>query len=319
VIDVDYRGCGVLVTGGSGVIGQELLESLCASGARVMCCDLEPRPSWLDPDVTYIEGDATELMVERVRAFEPEYCFHLAATFERTSETEGFWADNYHHNVLLSHHVATVARHAPSMRRLIFASSYLIYDPALYMFDEPQEEPAQLPETAPVRPRNLCGSAKLMHEEELGFLELFPTTPFTSVSARIFRVYGRGSNDVVSRWVRSLVAAPSVPLSVYRAAGLFDYIYAGDVAEGLLRLGASDATGVVNLGSGRARRVSELLEILAERFPAARWKEQSADIAFEAHQANLVRLEQITGWRPRTALEQGVGILVDHELELANA
>jgi carbamoyl-phosphate synthase large subunit len=192
-----YRDRGVLVTGGAGVIGRELLDSLLAEGARVICCDLNPRPDWLDPAVSYLEGDASELDAEQVRDLDPEFCFHLAATFERTTETEGFWAENFHHNVRLSHHVATLARELPSIRRYVFASSYLVYDPALYLFDEPRSAPSALTEAAPLRPRNLCGSAKLMHEHELEFLGQFPATPFNSVSARIFRVYGRGSGDVV--------------------------------------------------------------------------------------------------------------------------
>jgi len=315
----DYRDRAVLVTGGAGVIGRELLESLHAQGARVMCCDLEPRPDWAADDVTYVEGDAVELTPEQVAEFAPEYCFHLAATFERTEETEGFWDENYHHNVLLSHHVATLMRDVPSMRRLVFASSYLIYDPALYLFDEARAAPNLLRETDPVRPRNLCGGAKLMHEKELEFLSLFPGTPFTSVSARIFRVYGRGSKDVVSRWVRSLLAEPETPLDVYRPEGFFDYVYAGDVAEGLLRLGASDATGHVNLARGEGRRVSDLLETLAERFPSARWRELPSEIPFEAHQADLSQLERITGWRPSTSLDTGVGILAEHERSCISA
>jgi carbamoyl-phosphate synthase large subunit len=314
-----YRDVGVLVTGAAGVIGRELLEKLLADGARVLCCDLKPRPSWLGDEVDYIEGDANELTDEQVRAIDPEYCFHLAATFERTAETEGFWGENFHHNVTVSHHVATLARSAPSLRRFIFASSYLVYDPALYLFHRPQGAPTLLAETAPLRPRNLCGSAKLMHEQELEFLARFPATPFTSVSARIFRAYGRGSSDVVSRWVRSLIADIDAPLPTFRVEGLFDYVYAGDVAEGLLRLAEGDAVGVVNLGSGTARRVSDLLEILAARFPGAAWLEEPADIPFEAHQADLARLERITGWRPPTSLEDGVGILADHELASARA
>ena len=165
-----------------------------------------------------------------------------------------------------------------------------------------------------MRPRNLCGGAKLMHEEELDFLAQFPGTPYTSVSARIFRVYGRGSKDIVSRWVRSLIEDPSRPLEAFRVEGMFDYVYAGDVAEGLLRLGSGETTGPVNLASGRARRVSELLAILAERFPGATWSEGPSDIPYEAHQADLARLEQLTGWRPRTTLEQGIEILTEHEL-----
>jgi carbamoyl-phosphate synthase large subunit len=300
-----YSGRRVWVTGGAGVIGRELLETLCASEASVLCCDLKPPPCWLAPAVTYVEGDANDLTVERVAEFGPEYCFHLAATFERTTESEGFWAEDFH--------VASIAGGISSMRRMVFASSYLTYDPALYLFPQPQASPVRLSETAAVRPRNLCGGAKLMHEEELDFLGLFASTPFTSVSARIFRSYGRGSQDIVSRWVRGLIAEPDTPLSTYRVEGLFDYVYAGDVADGLLRLGASEATGAVNLGSGHARRVSELLDILTARFPRTRWEQEPADIPFEAHEAELSRLEQLTGWRPSTSLEQGVDILIEHE------
>ncbi|MGI8945399.1 MAG: NAD-dependent epimerase/dehydratase family protein, partial [Thermoleophilaceae bacterium] len=307
-----YRDSGVLVTGGAGVIGRELIESLLAQGARVACCDLKPRPGWLDPAVTYIEGDAAELGAGDLGALEPAYCFHLAATFERTVETPGFWAENFHHNVLVSHRVATLAGELPSLRRLVFASSYLVYDPALYLFEQPPDAPHALSEDTPLRPRNLCGSAKLMHEQELEFLARFPSR-FSSLSARIFRVYGRGSSDVVSRWVRSLRADPDTPLAAFRVEGMFDYVYAGDAAEGLLRLGAGETTGAVNLGSGRARRVSELLEILARRFPGASWAEEPAEIAFEAHQADIARLEQVTGWHPPTSLEQGVDILAEHE------
>jgi carbamoyl-phosphate synthase large subunit len=313
----DYAGKGVLVTGGAGVIGRELVEPLAAHGARVMCADLKARPEWMDSCVEYIQGDANELVAEQLSAFAPEVCFHLAATFERTTETPQFWEENYRHNVQLSHHIATVARDQPSMRRMVFASSYLAYDPVLYLFDTAQSAPSPLKEDDPVRPRNLCGGAKLMHENELTFLQQVPGTPFTSVAARIFRVYGRGSNDIVSRWVRSLIADPVEPLAAYRVEGFFDYVYAGDVAQGLLRLGATDASGAVNLGSGHARRVSELLDVLAARFPGATWTEEDSDIPFEAHQADLARLEQITGWRPPTTLEQGVEILQEYELGIS--
>ena len=301
------------VTGGAGVIGRELVASLSAQGARVLCADLKPRPESFDQGVEYEQGDANELTLERVQQFAPTHVFHLAATFERTEETEGFWEENDRHNVRLSHHIATLARATRSVRRYVFASSYLTYDPALYLYDEPRDQATPLAEGSPVRPRNLCGGAKLMHEEELDFLALFDDTPFTSVSARIFRVYGLGSRDVVSRWVRALIEDPARPLTAFRTEGMFDYVFARDVAEGLLHLGAADITGPVNLASGRARRVSELLEILRDRFPTASWTEEPTEIPFEAHQADLSRLEATIGWRPPTALEDGVDMLIEFE------
>ena len=201
----------------------------------------------------------------------------------------------------------------------MFASSYLVYDPALYLFDEPQAAPDAARRAAPLRPRNLCGSAKLMHEQELEFLALFPGTPFTlGLGADLPRLRPR----LAGRRLALGPLADRRPRGSARGVprrGLVRLRLRRRRRRGLLRLGAGDATGVVNLGSGRARRVSELLDILAARFPGAAWLEEPADIPFEAHEADLARLEQITGWRPPTTLEQGVEILAEHELAAAAA
>ena len=127
-------------------------------------------------------------------------------------------------------------------------------------------EPRLLKENDRVSPRNVCGAAKYYTERELDFLCGHNKPGMRAVSARIFRVYGCGSRDVVSRWVRSAIANETIEL--YNEENRFDYIYAGDVAEGLLQLTLSpSAQGVVNLGSGNARQVSELAAGVGAHFP----------------------------------------------------
>jgi carbamoyl-phosphate synthase large subunit len=302
----------VFVSGGAGVIGCELVPMLVARGATVLVGDLKPRPPGFDPAVGYRQGDLSTMTADELAGFAPDLFVHLAATFERSTESPGFWDENFHHNVALSHHLMTLARDLASLRRVVFASSYLIYEPALYQFAEPRAAATSLREDHPIQPRNLTGMAKLAHEVELRFLAGLPGTRFSSVCARIFRGYGRGSRDVVSRWVRSLLA--DEPIAVFRPEGMFDYVYARDSAEGLIRLAEAEATtGVVNLGTGRAHRVAEVVRALRAHFPAMVARDEPSDIPFEASQADLGALRRAIGWSPSTPLAAGIGEIVAYE------
>ena len=153
--------------------------------------------------------------------------------------------------------------------------------------------------------------AKLAHEVELDFLRHFKNDNFTSVSVRIFRGYGKNSRDVISRWVRDLIHGKKI--FVYRPEGVFDYIYARDSAKGLLKLGLSDYEGVINLGTGRSRRVAELVEILRKHFPNMSSEEVASDIPFEASQADLTELRKTINWVPEEDLETTIPAIIAFE------
>lgn len=303
----------VFISGGAGVIGRELVPLLVAAGHEVWVGDLKPRPAEFGPEVRYRQGDLNAMTAAEWGAMAPQVFIHLAATFERSTETWGFWDENFLHNVRLSHHLMTLARDHAALQRVVFASSYLIYDPKLYQFDHPAAHATALHEEAPILPRNLTGMAKLAHEIELRYLDGFCQQRFSTVCARIFRGFGRGSRDVVSRWVRALLAGE--PITVFRDEGLFDYVYAADTAEGLLRLASSGATGIVNLGTGHAHRVAEVVELLRGHFPGARIERGDSDIAYEASCADTTKLQQLLGWVPHKPLADAVAEIVAYERE----
>jgi carbamoyl-phosphate synthase large subunit len=302
----------VFVSGGSGVIGLEIVPKLLARGAKVIVGDLKSRPSSFEKSVIYRQGDLNTLTEEEFKAFRPDIFIHLAATFERSVESYEFWEENFLHNVQLSHHLMTLAKNTKSLQKVVFASSYLIYDQTLYQFNTRATKAIPLNETDSVLPRNLTGAAKLSHEIELRFLDKFKSEQFTIACARIFRGYGRNSRDVISRWVRDLLVGN--PITVYREEGLFDYIYAVDSAEGLIRLAESKkASGIFNLGSGRARRVSEVVDTLCRYFPGAEVKRCEANIAFEASEADMTKYDSIIGWRPEYSIETAIPEIIEFE------
>lgn len=301
----------VFISGGAGVIGTALVQRLLESGADITVGDLKPRPSDWPSSVQYIQGDLNHITKEELLAIQPEYFFHLAASFERTKETYEYWGDNYHHNVKLSHHLIDCLKESPSLKKVIFASSYLIYHSNLYEFSTEPEEIIRLKENNAIYPRNLTGMAKLMHEVELDFLSDFDECKFETVSARIFRVYGKNSKDIVSRWIRSLLNNEEI--KVYRKEGKFDYIFADDVAEGLLKLAVSNVTGIINLGNDNARKVEDVVNVLKKHFPHMKASEVESDILFEASQADMGRFEKLLNWKPVHQLEDAMPKIIEFE------
>lgn len=195
----------VFVSGGAGVIGTALVNNLIERGCRVFVGDLKRQPKeWLGK-VLYRQGDLNTLTADEVCSFQPDVFFHLAATFERSAESCEFWTENFHHNVALSYHLMTLLKDITSLKKVVYASSYLVYDPSLYLSQTCRNRATKLKESDPVLPRNLVGAAKLYHEMEARFLMQFYGDRFQTVYARIFRGYGCGSRDVISRWVRSLL------------------------------------------------------------------------------------------------------------------
>jgi carbamoyl-phosphate synthase large subunit len=301
----------VFLSGGAGVIGGELIPKLLDRGYTILTGDLKPRPRSLSSEVLYRQGDLNSMTSTELEAFAPEIFIHLAATFERSTETYAFWEENFWHNVRLSHHLMTLAKDLPSLHRITFASSYLIYNPSLYQFTSSRESAVSLSENDPIMPRNLTGMAKLAHELELEFLQRHRSGAFSTVCARIFRGYGRNSRDIISRWVRALLDGEEI--DIYRPEGMFDYVYAKDTAEGLLRLTESTITGIVNLGTGQARRVQEVVDLLRVHFPEMCAQVSASDIAYEASQADMEAFQRATGWLPEYDLESAIPEIIAHE------
>ncbi len=307
----------VFVSGGAGVIGLEMVAKLVERGAEVLVGDLQPRPDSFPRQVRYRRGDLNTMTLGELEAFGPEVFIHLAATFERSAETYEFWDENFWHNTRLSHHLMTLARESKTLKRVVFASSYLIYHPAQYQFPEAQEVPIPLSEGLPISPRNLTGMAKLAHEVELRYLAQFHSEQFTSVCARIYRGYGRGSRDVISRWVRDLIAEKAI--KVYRPEGIFDYVYAVDSAEGLIRLAETESvTGIINLGTGRSERVQQVVDVLGKHFPGMKAEELEANIPYEASQAEMTTFQREVGWLPEYDVERAIPEIIAYERHCAS-
>ena len=308
----------IFVSGGAGVIGKELVKKLCDQEAIIFVGDREEMPSeWKSQTIHYKKGDLNYIR-EELLEFEPEIFIHLAATFERSEESKKFWYENYWDNIQLSHHLMHVLKDCPTLKKVVFASSYLIYNPSLYLCEVPTNalitmistDFGKITEDDTIKPRNLCGFSKLMHEGELEYLSKF--YQFEAISARIFRVYGKGSRDIISRWVRSILNKEVI--TVHNVENSFDYVYAGEVAEALLKIAEFGKSNIYNVGSGRSRKIQDVLNVLHKCFPnkVNEYKVEGQDV-FESSQACISKLENDTGFTSKIPLEIGIPKIIEFE------
>jgi carbamoyl-phosphate synthase large subunit len=303
----------VLVTGGAGVIARELLAVLSRRGADVLSVDRLPLAFAEPTGVRHWIADLALADLSPIADFRPDAIVHLAASFERSVETPDFWPQNWGDNVEATHRMLELACGLRTLRTFVFASSYLVYRTTQYLSAGPAPVGFALAEDADIAPRNLCGAAKLYGEAELRFTDEVLHGGFRTVSARIFRGYGRGSRDVISRWVRA--ALRDEQIEVYHPENRFDYVYSGDVAEGLARMALeSEVTGAVNLATGIARSVNEVVEAIE----AATGRRLNAvtvltDEPYEGSRADIRILRDSLGWTPPTSLEDGISRIVEFE------
>ena len=306
-----------LVTGSAGVIGRQLTTMLMSQGVSVLGIDREVMPDGDWDGLEFVQGDLSEMDLSAIGTFAPDAVFHLAASFERSEESNEYWDIGWRDDVVASHRVIDAAAACDAVKTFIFASSYLVYDPELYLIASSDSDPVSLQEDTPVAPRNLCGAGKYYTERELAYMQATRRPDLRVASARIFRVFGRGSRDVISRWIAAGLDGEGI--SVYNRTNRFDYILADDVAEALLRLGMDDgAEGAYNVGTGTCSPITDVLAILGDLglLDPANETDTGEGAPFEASLANVGRLGDQLGWTPPTSLRDGIELVANYQREL---
>ncbi|MHC4956623.1 MAG: NAD-dependent epimerase/dehydratase family protein [Planctomycetota bacterium] len=144
----------ILVTGGAGQVGTDLIRLLSDRGADVVVYDLAPTPDDLPGGARWIRGDvcnASELY-DCVQAVRPEVIYHFAAILSASGEKmpHRAYAVNQHG----TYHALEAAR-LFGVRQLMFASTIAAFGPGL---------PDPVPNEVSLLPTTMYGVTKVAGE-----------------------------------------------------------------------------------------------------------------------------------------------------------
>jgi len=144
----------ILVTGGAGQVGTDLISQLAGRGADVVVFDLSPEPAGLPAGVRWIRGDVTNApeLFDCVQAIAPEVIYHFAAILSASGERMPHRA--YSVNQHGTHHALESAR-LFGVRQVIFASTIAVFGPGL---------PEPVGNEVPLKPTTMYGVTKVAGE-----------------------------------------------------------------------------------------------------------------------------------------------------------
>jgi UDP-glucose 4-epimerase len=305
-----YSGKRILVTGGAGCIGSNLIKALLKAEPEriVVIDDLSASYEWnlpKDPKVTFIKGSILD--EERMKgafSFKPHYVFHLAAHFANQNSVEHPETD------LLVNALGTLKTleyaNLIGVERFVYASSGC----SVYGSQAPlplREDFVSLHLDTPYQINKLVG------ELYCNYFHDYYGLPVSI--ARYFNVYGPG--EVPGRY-RNVIpnfvwwAMHGLPLPITGSGEeTRDFTFVEDVVDGTLRMGVvEEAVGeAINLASETETRVIDLAnwvnEMTGNRAGVVFRPRRDWDKAAR-RRASIEKAKRILGYEPRTDMKTGL-------------
>lgn len=253
----------VLVTGGAGFIGSELVRQLSERGDCV--CIVDNLVNGRRENLEGVLGENVELVVADVRDASRmesllhgvDLVFHLACLGVRHSIHSP--VENHEVNATATLNLLKAARSA-GVKRFVYVSSSEVYGTARV---------APITEEHPTLPMTVYGASKLAGE---AYTRAFwETYRYPTVVVRPFNAYGPrchhegDSGEVIPKFLLRCLAGK--PMLIFGdGTQTRDFTFVSDTAKGILAAGLADASigQTINLGSGKEISIQVLAETIAQ-------------------------------------------------------
>jgi nucleoside-diphosphate-sugar epimerase len=123
----------MLITGGSGFIGTNLIEKFIQDGHEVVNIDIaEPKKSELFKYWNEVDINCFDILKENIENFRPDYIVHLAAR----TDLDGFSLEDYKTNILGVENLLKISKELKSLKKIIITSSMLVCYGGYYPKDQ---------------------------------------------------------------------------------------------------------------------------------------------------------------------------------------
>ena len=291
----------VLVTGGTGLIGRQVVKILCDAGSSVKVVSLDKIK--VDDRAEHILGDLTSFNLCQELTKNMDFVFHLAGIKGSIDVTKQKPASFFVPLIMFNTNMLEACR-LNKVEKIVYTSSIGAYSSAEVFreSDDPFGPPMDM----------FPGWAKRMAELQIQAYKIqYGLDNFAVV--RPCNVYGPGDNFDP----KNAMVIPSLMHRIYHGedplvvwgdgSAIRDFAYSKDVAEGvILALHHGTKGRYVNLGSGQGYTIRELVETL-NKFISFNYRfDDSKSSGFPKRVMDISLAREMLSYNPTTSLLEGL-------------
>jgi nucleoside-diphosphate-sugar epimerase len=314
----------ILVTGGAGMIGSNLVKRLVSMRHRVSVVDnlWRGRKEYLKHEGNYVidmDKDFHLLDLTRPEALDPlldgvSYVYHLAEIVAGVGYVFCNQGDVFHKNMLINTNVIASVRSRP-LKGYVYVGTACSFpaDKQTGVEAPPLKEADQYPAS----PESAYGWSKLMGEYETFLMEEETDIPVSVLV--LHNVYGTPCDysdergQVIPSLVRKAVRYPEEAFNIWGSGSQGRaFVHVNDVVDALVdTLTRGLGQGVIQIGPDVCTTIREIAELIVSI------SGKSIDIHYDTSKpegdrgrcADYTKAKNILGWQPRTELRDGLSEL----------
>jgi len=292
----------VLITGGTGLIGRQVVKYLCDANANVRIVSLDAVN--VDSRVIHVNGDLADFNLCKEFTQDMDFVFHIAGIKGSIDVTVKKPASFFVPLLMMNTNVLEACR-VNNVKKVVYTSSIGAYGSA-EVFKE-----SEALDTEP--PMDMFpGWAKRVAEMQVQAYRIqYGLVNFAVV--RPCNVYGPGDNFDP----QNAMVIPSLMHRIYHGedplvvwgdgSAIRDFAYSRDVAEGvILALHHGTQGRYINLGSGQEYTIRELVETLNKFIPFNYRFDDTKSSGFPKRVMDISFAREMLGYNPTTSLLEGL-------------
>jgi len=284
----------VLVTGGTGFIGTELVEQLHVKGYEVTILDRKDKPIGLE-HVKYIKGDLSNPSKCVFACAGQDYVIHLAAK-ARIPESFINPDEYFDSNVTGTRNILTAAS-AVGVRKFVFASSSSVYGN-----NTPPNKPTHKPD-----PLNYYAMSKLFGEHLCRQYKIIFNLNYNIL--RFFTVYSENQPTSLLFGKFAQMVKEDKPVTIHGDGEMRrDYIHVSDVASACIASMESKVKNdTFNVGTGTNVSVNEVVDVLKTFAPNLTAINIDKPKGYAPHTlADISKSKNLLNWSPKIEIQEGL-------------